>query len=283
MILRLFFLLIFIASLTPLPASAHIAGQPPFFLMNDRYADYYPVYTTSLSNFSLPQDIAPETYVVNQPITMKIDKTVLPFPPEVIETIQFSWDYGDGGTNTGIENTHTYTKPGSYLLKVNADYGGYAGPDAQPTIQAVLIQVLPNKEYKLPQAKIVINNKGITDPLTDTITLPSGEKIILDASSSIQGTAPITEYFWDLGNGEKSSEKKLSFSNITNQAYLFPFLRVKDANGFISDTYIQIENTTTQNTTNKNSFLNNFGVPLLIGGNIVIIGGALWYILRKKK
>ena len=75
---------------------AHIAGQPPFFKMNDKYADYYPVYSTSLSDFTLPQDLAPENYLVNELVQFEIDTKMLPFPPEVIEKIEYTWDFGDG-------------------------------------------------------------------------------------------------------------------------------------------------------------------------------------------
>src|SRR5690348_15333050 len=79
----------------PSQASAHLAGQPPFFVINNFYSNLYPVPLTSLSNFPLPQDMAPNTYTVNQTLNMHLDEKVLPAPPEVIEKTKFTWDFGD--------------------------------------------------------------------------------------------------------------------------------------------------------------------------------------------
>lgn len=273
-----FFLILALAFFLPQPASAHIAGQPPFFLMNDRYADYYPIYSTSLKDFTLPQDIAPENYLVNEPITFEIDTQMLPFPPEVTEQITFSWDFGDGTTGEGTKNTHTYTKIGSYLLTINADYGDYSDPNTKPVIQAVLLHVLPNRDYKLPKAAIVLNQKKVADPLLDTFTVPTGEKISF-ATSVEQGSTPITSYFWDLGDGTTSDKESLTYTyEADDSAYLFPFLRVTDKNGFFVDTYAQIENAT---DAPSNSWFRNNSLLLLIGVNLLILVGGGFFLFRK--
>jgi len=55
-----FLILIGIFVRYPQKISAHLAGQPPFFLVNGKYSGFYPVYVTSLKNYTLPQDTAPE-------------------------------------------------------------------------------------------------------------------------------------------------------------------------------------------------------------------------------
>src|SRR5579884_4292014 len=136
------------------PVSAHLAGQPPFFVINDKYSNLYPVPLTSLSDFPLPQDLAPATYLVNTDLDMKFDITKLPAPPDVVKKTQFFWDFGDGDKGTGLEMHHTYKKPGSYILTVNAFDGTTPAPQL---LESVLINVLPNWNYKLPQAVIRIN------------------------------------------------------------------------------------------------------------------------------
>ena len=273
-------LILFTLSFVTPQSYAHIAGQPPFFKMNDKYADYYPVYSTSLSDFTLPQDLAPENYLVNEPVQFEIDTKMLPFPPEVIEKIEYTWDFGDGTKGEGTTNTHVYTKPGSYLLTINADYGEYSDPNTKPVLQAVLLHVLPDSSYRLPQLAIKINQAVINDPLIDTLTFPSGETLQFDVSVT-QGTTPIASYFWDRGDGTSTGEKQFSYNYTPDDpAYVFPFVRVVDKNGFIVDTYAQIENNT-DNTTSSSWIENNIFL-VLIGVNLLLLVGGGFFLFKKR-
>ena len=265
LILIFFFCLVFFSH--PLSASAHIAGQPPFFLINNKYADYYPIYSTSLKNFSIPQDLAPELYLINHPIEFEIDSEMLPFPPQVTSKIKYNWDFGDGNTATGGKNRHTYKKIGSFLLKITADYGSYSDPNTKPLLQEVLLHIIPNENYQLPKPKIVINGKQITNPLSETFSIPSGEKISF-AVFVQQGTSPITAYFWDRGDGTKTEKASFNYRyQITDPEYLFPFVRVFDKNGFYVDTYAQIENIT-EDKSSLHKFLNS-SILAIIGINFL--------------
>jgi hypothetical protein len=249
--------------------------------MNGKYAEYYPVYTTSLKDFTLPQDIAPETYVINEPVVLEIDKEMLPFPPAIIDTIVFTWDFGDGTKGTGFSNTHTYTKPGSYFLKISADYGGYEDEFTKPIIQDVLLHVLPSSSYKLPQAVISINGKVSEDPLTDIFSFKPKTRLSFNANKSKAGDSSITSYLWDTGTGERKNEESFNYSySVDEIVYVFPLLRITTADNFISDTYVQIENI--QNDTAENSSNSTFPfIAVLIGVNTVVLGiGA--YLLFKR-
>lgn len=276
--LYLFSCLLIFFLLATKPSLAHLSGQPPFFLVNGKFSGFYPIYVTSLKDFSLPQDIAPETYLINQPLSFEIDQTMLPFPPDVIPKMTYSWDFGDGNKGQGTTLTHTYTHMGSYLLTIKADYGGYSDPNTKPLLQAILITVLPNKNYRLPQAQITVDNKKIIDPSSSSLTLTSND-VRFDAGNSKPGSAKIVSYFWDLGDGTSSQKKSLSHSySDQNQLYIFPMLRVKDANGFISDTYVQLERTA--KTTEKQQSLTSFAIPAIILFNILVVGSII-VILRK--
>ena len=89
----------------PHPVSAHLAGQPPFFLINGKYSSYYPIYVSSLKDFLLPQDSAPENYLVNQPLSFEIDQQMLPYPEDVLGKIIYMWDFGDGTKTTGVKRS----------------------------------------------------------------------------------------------------------------------------------------------------------------------------------
>lgn len=277
----LFTFLVLALFLFPKNVSAHIAGQPPFFLMNEKYAEYYPVYTTSVKGFTLPQDIAPEKYLINQPVSFEIDREMLPFPPEITGTIIFTWDFGDGTTGTGFSNNHTYTKPGSYFLKITADYGGYEDEFTKPIIQDMLLHVLPNANYQLPQAVISINGKTSSDPLTDIFSFKPKTRLTFDAAKSITGDAKITSYKWDTGTGEERKEKSFTLSYSPDDiVYVFPMLRITTDDNFISDTYVQIENVQDSTTPQNSSFPI---ITLLIGVNVIVMGTGAYFLLRKPK
>lgn len=255
---------------------AHEEGQSSFFLINNKYADLYPIYTTSLPNFKLPQDLAPENYLVSKPINFEIDSDALPFSKQVTDQTTFHWDFGDGEITEGLVNSHIYKKIGTYLLIITADYHGSYKPDTKQPLQAILINIVPNKDYQLPKAVIKVNKRIINDP-DQPLEIAKGD-VELDATSSKPGSAKITNYFWDLGDGKDSAQSVLKYSyEDLNKTYIFPMLRVKDANGFISDTYAQLEILPESQTTKATKY----PITLIIILNIIIIS-SLIYLFRKR-
>ncbi len=282
-----FFLSLFFVTISlffPQPLLAHIAGQPPFFLINEKYADYYPVYSTSLTDFTLPQDIAPDLYLINEPISFEIDTNLLPFPPEVIEQMTFRWDFSDGTTGDGTTNVHTYTKQGSYLLKIYADYGEYSDPNTKPVIQAVLLHVLPDKNYQLPKVAIKINETSIKDPIIDTVSFPPDEPIKFEAIGT-ETSSRIKSYFWDKGDGTSTTDSEFTITYTSDDpTYIFPFLRVFDENGFIVDSYVQIENGVTEDENATGSgWVRENALLILIGVNILLLLGGGYVLFKKKR
>jgi len=273
-ILVLLFLSVFLI-VKPHLVSAHLSGQPPFFLINGTYTGFYPVYVTSLKDFVLPQDTAPENYLLGQELGFEIDSAMLPFPQDIINKITFTWDFGDGTKNKGLKIKHSYKKIGSFLLKISADYAGYNDPNTKSLLQAILINIVPDKDYKLPKAIIKINNREVKDP--NQPVQVSNKSITLDGSSSKNGSAKIISYFWDKGDGESTPEQKFkdTYSGI-NEVYVFPMLRVKDANGFINDTFVQIDMSSTNESSRPTLS------PLVLVGllNILAVGGIIFYIKR---
>lgn len=220
--------------------NAHMAGQPPFFKINGVYSELYPVPTASLVEFRLPQDKPPALYLVNEEINFEMDTQTLPVPPQVLEVTTFDWDYGDETEHgTGLKNVHTYSKPGSYFLEITAKTDDLPQPQL---IQSTLIHITPTSDYKLPEAKILVNGQGVSDPLVDDIKLEFGKEITLDATSSVKGSGEMVEYIWDLGNGKSMIGEKITVIYEKDQYAFFPVLRVKDENGLFSDAFVQITN-----------------------------------------
>lgn len=232
--------------LFPTATFAHLAGQPPFFKINGRYSNLYPVPTTSLTDFSLPQDLAAENYVVNQPLNFEMVTDMLPVPKDIVAQSHFFWNLGDGTKASGLTNTHAYSKAGSYLLTIDAQAPGDPKPQL---LQSVQFNILPNVAYKLPQAIIKVNGKSSKDPLTDVLHANFNSEVQFDASATKQGSGNIVSYFWDFGDGNSASGIKASHSYASDLTQTFVVLRTKNADGFIVDNYVEVDN---QNTLSEN-------------------------------
>lgn len=226
---------------TPTMIFAHTVGQPSFFKVNGVFSNLYQVPLTSLSDFDLPQDAPPANYLINQSISFEMDLTRIQAPPEAVKRTKFTWDFGDGVKATGLKNNHTYTKMGSYILTIYADDGTTPIPQL---LESILINVLPNPDYKLPQAKILVNNQTVKDPLLDKLNFPFTSKLNFDASSSIvDPSTQIVSYLWDFGDQQSSKQNIDTHLYVDSQSQVFPVLRIKDSNGFIGDTFLEVENT----------------------------------------
>ncbi|HZZ99055.1 MAG TPA: PKD domain-containing protein [Candidatus Saccharimonadia bacterium] len=237
---NLFFLLIGLfflwcaVLLQPVNVSAHSVGQPPFLKLNGKYAGFYSVPLSS-DFFVTPQDQSPENYLVNTPIVFEIDPVALQVPQEIIKNSTFRWEFGDDSFGSGLNNTHTYTKQGSYILNITAKY---KTDDAQ-LIESDVIQVLPDANYVLPTASIKVNGHEIADPVNDVRNISfqgvTFEVVAHDSSS------PAT-YIWDLGDNVSSKALSVTHSYDKKLQLAYPILRTKDANGFFTDAYVQMEN-----------------------------------------
>lgn len=222
------------ALLSPFAVSAHLFGQPPFFKVNGQYAQLYPVPVSSLYNFDLPQDLPPTNYLVNQSINFELDKNRLPAPPETIAKTKFDWDFTDGEHAQGLKVTHAFTKIGSYIMKIYADDGTTPKPQM---IESALINVLPDKNYQLPKAVISVNGKQSKDPLTDILHFNLHDNLQFECSGGIS-------CFWDFGDQTSAYGKTQTHKYATNLSQVFVVLRVKNADGFIADNFVEIKNDT---------------------------------------
>lgn len=263
----------------PNTAFAHLAGQPPFFKINGKYARLYPVPLSSLYNFDLPQDHSPENYTVNHSLNFEFDQNRLPAPPEVVAKTKFIWDFGDDSKGEGLKNNHTYNKIGSYILKVYADDSSTPQPQL---IESTLLNILPDANYQLPKARIFINGTESKDPLTDILKVNLKDDVSYDAAKS---TSPnkLTYYLWDFGDQKSGQGPTQTHHYQADLPQIFVVLRIKDSNGFISDQFVEIQNgpssgnqQTALITSTKNK--SNSILPLILGIVSVLL---LLLIFRK--
>lgn len=223
----------------PSRAFAHLPGQPPFFKINDRYSNLYPVPSTSLTDFTLPQDLGPSTYQVGQPINFELATDLLPVPKEIVQRSEFFWDMGDLSKATGLKNSHTYSKPGYYFLTVNVQAPG----DSQSQLlESVLFNVLPDKNYQLPQAQITVNGQQNSGSVVAPINALFSKPVMFDGGKSQGGSGKIISFFWDFGDGKSGSGAKTSHQYANDLTQAFVVLRVKNSDGFIADSFIEVDN-----------------------------------------
>lgn len=286
------FLAVFVAlSLnTSAPSFAHLPGQPPFFRVNEIFSPYYRVPTTSLNDFPLPQDMGPTEYTVGTPLSLEIDPSQLQVPDDIIKKTTFAWDYGDGTKGTGLKNTHTYKKVGSYTLSITASYtdqGEYVPPQL---FQSVQLDIIPNKSYKMPRAVVSVNGTTVKNPLNDSVKVKPGSEVTLDASKSLLNSTPVS-YFWDFGDGETGTGERVTHTYDSKTKQAFPVLRIKDKDGFVIDNLSQIKftkdakaakitNSSTDGGNDKQ--ISNFYV-WGIGGTVALIAVLLFLLWLKKK
>ena len=120
------------------------------------------------------------------PLTVRFGYT----GPEGDEGSYF-WDFGDGTTSTERYPVHTYTKKQSYTIKLVLTFG----KATRTTISEDFIIVT---EYDEPVANFSMTPDAGSAPLTVSL---------IDTS-----TGPITESYWDFGNGLTSNTKDELFT-----------------------------------------------------------------------
>lgn len=268
--------------LFPIEASAHMIGQPPYFKANGVYTDFYPVPSTSLSDFRLPQDIVKQSILINQPVKFEIDKTQLPVPADVVDKTKFVWDFGDGTTESGLTNTHTYLKPGTYFLDIKADSGDGFEPQL---MQSTAINVLPDENYKLPKSIIEVNGRQSKDPLLDIINVNFAQEVNFNGSKSDGGSSQITKYQWDLGDQNSKTDLSFKYQYKDNPYSVFPVLRIETKDGFIADSFVQLTDDKSFNSSPASSITTNNKMDwkMIIGailGSLGIAAVLSWLISK---
>lgn len=265
----------------PIKVLAHSAGYPPFFNINNTIPRTSPAQILGVipTNITIAQDIAAENYLVNEPITFLIDGAQLEkaFNQDFVQSLQYTWSYGDNQQASGINNVHTYKKTGTYLLSILAT----ADPATPPSlIESVELHILPNKQYRLPKAVMKIQDTIVKDPLQDIVKVDFRRPITFDASKSQNGSGKIVKYMWDFGDDEKSEQPVITRSYTKDETYETPFLRVIDENGLVSDTFVTLTNEVKpQSKNNKVVIILLFNIIFLL----LIASAIIFFFFVKPK
>ncbi len=267
---------------------AHSRGIP-ILTINGKLTKVYPIESSSIEPYlGDSSDIASENYLVKQKLDFAFDASRSAEIPIINDwnKITYTWNFGDGTkeqkTNTPT-SSHTYTKMGSFIMQLTADFSK-AGSDSPPqVVQTTLIHILPNRDYKLPHPVIKINGQRVSNK--ETVEFDFNKRLSFDASDSRSLSSKIIQYQWDLGQGEVVKNSTTAYRYKLPQYYTTVVLRVMDENGFIVEDFVDLENSGSNEPSEfslTDIFSNKLLIALLVQALVLGIG-IVWFIQFKKK
>ena len=162
--------------------------------------NYSGVYTVRLtvrdnSGTSTEYAFAEKTIVVNYPsvahagIDQLVTASVVYFDGSASsdkdgQIIQYSWDFGDGGSGNGVNPSHVYGNPGTYKVTLTVTDDSHTSTDNNSDEMTVIVNYVP------------ISDAGI-----DQVGAP-GQVLTFDGSGSTDMVGEIVSYHWDFGDGQ---------------------------------------------------------------------------------
>jgi hypothetical protein len=162
---------------------------------------------------------------VNQPVKFKVDEANFGQQAE----FRWVWSEGRAGNDTGTQATHTFTKPGTYKVTLEARFSSAA---AYAEAGSVAVNVAPKAGYSLPTAKVEVNPRALVD----------GFEVGFDAKTTHDAEAKIVHYDWDFGDGDKAEGKTVQHTYRSREFVASPYLKVTDSNGLVSEVAFDLRN-----------------------------------------
>jgi len=135
----------------------------------------------------------PAALFIGSPLSSCQIPLTVNFTNQSANGIAYNWDFGDGGTSTSANPSHTYTSFGSFNVTLIV------------TNTVGCTDTFKRTAYVVTKAPVVdINNLPLRDcsPLTHTFT------------ATINSVDPVISYLWDFGDG--------TFSVLANPTHTFP-------------------------------------------------------------
>ncbi len=111
--------------------------------------------------------------------------------------IEWEWDFGDGSRATGKEASHTFQKPGNYLITLTGESQSDTDCNRSQTQTQIQVNAQPAANIRIIDAK--------ADPRADTPNsrwaAPVNHAVHFDGSLSSDNDGAVMQYRWDFGDG----------------------------------------------------------------------------------
>lgn len=209
------------------PAQAHKPGQPAFLKINTAFVDYYTVQKTSVPELEVPQSLDVNYHLPGEEIDFSINRKLLGVAYGYVDSMQFSWDFGDGSTGEGDALKHAYDRPGTYILKITA-----TTPDKAPQlIESTAVQIFPNTDFRLPAIRIKVGDKIVTNN-TDEVRIQPGKELVFEALPT-QDLGLDAQYFWDFGDATSATGKTVRHTYGPSFKQGYPFVKITFRDSFM--------------------------------------------------
>jgi hypothetical protein len=268
-----------IAILLPSSAFGHGGEAPVTVKINDTETKPYFIEDVLVSELVLPDDTAGSNFLVDEEVKLEVNLTELAEEnAEIAKKVNIKWDFGDGKKAEGFSISHAYSKTGSYLLKVSG-----AKEDGSSVIdETILVNIIPDKDYKLPAAAITINGEKGTSENYNILDIDLNNFLTFDASSSKKGSSEIAKYVWDFGDDKSAVGKTVKHQYELPQAFATVILRVYDKNGLFTDATINVRNSGKNEPSSASSIMaiQKYAPYSLV---LVILAGGYFVLRRGKK
>lgn len=264
---------------------AHSADSQPFLKVNGVYPETHPVQKETIvpKNFSIPEDVVKKPVLVNKEVLFTIDEEVFAsvYEEDVLKTLTYQWDLGDGTTAEGTEVKHTYKSMGSKVITILVDFNDPQVEFAPQPIESVQLDVLPNTDYIIPEVVIRANNQELPD---DFIEMRLQAPVKYEAIVKNKPSAEVISYTWDFGDGDTSTEQQIVHTYAGQPLLAAPVVKVTDKNGFTTYAFGLINN---NNDAGGFTFPANTVGAIILGVQavavIVGVGIFIWAVLSQKK
>ncbi len=138
---------------------------------------------------------------------------------------EYRWDYGDGGSGTGVTSSHAYSNSGSFII-------------------TLVVRDNDGNETTLNKSVRISSDSYPTASFTYTPSEPTaGQDVFFDATSSKDTDGYITDYKWNFGDGS-TAVNGAEYSTITHSFALAGsykvILIVTDNGGNQTNTYLTV-------------------------------------------
>jgi PKD repeat protein len=125
--------------------------------------------------------------------------------------VSYSWDFGDGSTDSGVTVSHSYVDDGEY------------------TVTLMVVDSRGATDRKTA-TKLVKNRHPIASLMGYVVSCDKEETVTFDASPSYDLDGTIVNYSWDFGDGNRATGVKVSTAYSESGAYTVT-LTVTDDDG----------------------------------------------------